>query len=68
MYPNTYALDAHEFEVSLGYRANLVSESRDTQSPFPHKEESLQAGYLKIYRYMGERKRNKENFKRNVSL
>lgn len=21
MYPNTYALDAHEFEVSLGYRA-----------------------------------------------
>lgn len=31
---------------------NLVSESRDIQSPFPHTEESLHAGYLKIYRHM----------------
>lgn len=51
----TYSLETHEFETVWAIEQNSVSESRDTQSPFPHAPDSIQAGYLKIYRYMREK-------------
>lgn len=67
--PNTYALDAHEFEVSLGYRAKSCLRKQGYAVTLPtHRRELAHRIFENIQTYEGESKTIKENFKNNVPL